>query len=553
MQAQYAPEAKRRAQLDACDQLIRLLEPDKEYPYDFVRYRLTDYHPRPSADDAKIIPYNDLMADIPAYAAELSRPLRQRSSDISQKIYTLADLAQKFHVSTKTVTRWRVKGLVGRYLVFPDGRQRLAFLGPTVEHFRRKNRRVLRQRKQFSRVSTAERTDIIRYLTRLAQRCPERRQDAIRRAARHFQRSVEGVRQILATEERAVPVFRRRQGGVALDEQQRICADHDGGASVEELMKRFARGRSTIYRVLRAAQAQRLRSLEIKYMPCPDFALPGAEKRFCVPPADLSIPHDSDVAGSPGSALRAPLDSYAADIMRTPLLNQRQEQFLFAKYNCLKYLAAQLQPQIDPVYPSAAIVENMQRLVTEADRLRDRLIRSNLRLVVSVARKHVSSDSQMLDLISEGNLAIMNAVEKFDFKRGVKFSTYATWAVVRRFASLYRAPTPPAAETLHAEVLETADNLRLVDSKVQAVESARKSLEQVMTETLDEREQAIVRQHYGLTDKTELIGQRKPKSLREIAEMIGLSKEGIRRVELVALQKLRRVLSREQFDLLTAY
>ena len=76
-------------------------------------------------------------------------------------------------------------------------------------------------------------------------------------------------------------------------------------------------------------------------------------------------------------------------------------------------------------------------------------------------------------------------------------------------------------------------------------------MQEVMAETLDERERLIVREHYGLTDKTELIGQRKPKSLREVAAVVGLSKEGTRRVEMVALQKLRRVLSREQFALLT--
>jgi RNA polymerase primary sigma factor len=77
------------------------------------------------------------------------------------------------------------------------------------------------------------------------------------------------------------------------------------------------------------------------------------------------------------------------------------------------------------------------------------------------------------------------------------------------------------------------------------------SLEDVMTETLEDRERTIVKEHYGLIKQTEITGQRKAKSLRQIAELLGLSKERVRKIELFALQKLRKVLTREQFDLLT--
>ena len=575
MQAQYAPPAKRLSQLNACDTLIRIIKPDRTYPYDFVCFHLTGYHPRPASTQSAMLSYADLLHDIPLYAATLSQSMHLLAKDVSQKMYTLEQLASRFNVSKKTLSRWRTKGLVGRYVFFADGRQRLAFLAPTVEHFRRRNRRNLVRSKNFSHISPDERRQIIAWLTRLGQRCPDRRQDAIRRIAKRFGRSVEAVRRLLAAHERtlaaaasasevvakrtvadSIPTlraaFERRSGAVGPDEQEQIANQFARGIGIDELVRRFHRGRSTIYRIVRLEQAREARRHRVEYMPCSDFSLPTAEQRFCQPPPDLTLPVPAEKAMPGDGPTTGALETYAADILRTPLLTHRQERFLFAKYNFLKYSASQLQEQIDPVYPRAAVVDRTQRMLAEADQIKDLLIRSNLRLVVSVARKHVRHDSEMLEFISEGNVALMNAVEKFDFARGVKFSTYATWAIIRRFASAHRTPAHPAV-AVDAEALEVVRDLRLADSKVMAVESARKGLQEVMSETLDEREQVIVREHYGLTDKTELIGQRKPRSLREIAAMLGLSKEGIRRVELVALQKMRRVLTREQFDLLTGY
>ena len=100
-------------------------------------------------------------------------------------------------------------------------------------------------------------------------------------------------------------------------------------------------------------------------------------------------------------------------------------------------------------------------------------------------------------------------------------------------------------------MLEVVHDFRVGQSRILAVESARKNLEEVIDESLDKRERIIVREHFGLIKQTEITGQRKAKSLSQIAQLVGLSKERVRQIELFALQKLRRMLTREQFDLLT--
>ena len=217
----------------------------------------------------------------------------------------------------------------------------------------------------------------------------------------------------------------------------------------------------------------------------------------------------------------------------------------------MKFLAAKSHRRLDRTSPSGRLIRQIRLYLLQAQEVKDRLIRSNLRLVVSVARRHTRNDAEMPELISDGNLILMNAVEKFDFTRGTRLSTYATWAIVKRYATLRatqgRKPVYQAGE----DMLEVAQDLRVEDSRVLAVESARKSLDQVMSETLDQRERTIVREHYGLIRQTEISGQRKARSLSQIAKLIGLSKERVRQIELFALQKLRRVLTQEQFDLLT--
>jgi len=243
-----------------------------------------------------------------------------------------------------------------------------------------------------------------------------------------------------------------------------------------------------------------------------------------------------------------------ADIRTGQLLTPRQEVFLFRKYNFLKCLADELCRNINLKNPRGTQVRKAQQYIRQAEQIKDWLIRSNLRLVVSVARKHTRREAELLELISEGNLAVMNAVEKFDYSRGFKFSTYATWAIVKRFATYRTKLSRRSSQTIQEaeqEPLEVAQDLRIEPSMVVAVESARKSLFDVMRETLEQRERTIVQEHYGLDEQQKVPGQRKARSLSQIAALVGLSKERVRQIELLALQKLRKVLTPEQFEVIT--
>jgi len=305
---------------------------------------------------------------------------------------------------------------------------------------------------------------------------------------------------------------------------------------------------------------------------------------------------DADDAGEPeqqvmvAGATADPVKDYLKQIGKVPLLNAEMEVELAKRIEAGLFSEEKL---AKGGKISAKLEEELEWIAEDGRRAKNHLLEANLRLVVSLAKRYTGRGMLFLDLIQEGNLGLIRAVEKFDYTKGYKFSTYATWwirqAITRAMADqartiripvhmvevinklarvqrqmlqdLGREPTPEelAKEldmtpekvvevqkygrepiSLHTPLGEDGDSEfgdliedseAIVPADAVSFTLLQEQLHAVL-DTLSEREAGVVSMRFGLTD-----GQ--PKTLDEIGKVYGVTRERIRQIESKTMSKLR--------------
>ena len=312
--------------------------------------------------------------------------------------------------------------------------------------------------------------------------------------------------------------------------QRKIYQQHCRGESVESLARRFGRSQASIYRTVKAMRAQRIMGLPLDYVPNPQFDQvwqQEAEQEILGPAPD------DDRAAKPQAP--AGLPPYLASLYEVPLLTPAQEAHLFRKMNYLKYKASRIRDMVDPLRPQNRLMEQIEQCYAESLAAKNQIIRANLRLVVSLVKQQASSGGNFFELVSDGNMSLIRAADKFDFSRGTKFGTYASWAIIRNFVRSipqeYRHHG--RFRTCHGEVLASVTDDH-PDPREQ--ESSQQHNEQhvaTILKSLDRRERQIIIRRFGLRHGKE------PLTLKQIGREMGVTKERIRQLETRAINKLR--------------
>jgi RNA polymerase sigma factor (sigma-70 family) len=521
----------RRSYVDNAEALLGLIRPDQQYPYDFVVYRLTGFRP-PQGDPSRqpMIPGRQLRADLQRLMLDVCDSFELRPQDYGQRVYDAATLASRFRISTKTIQRWRRLGLPARRMVFDHGRRRVAFLESSLRAFARSRRQRIMRSVRFSQLSPQEKADIIRRARRMARYARCSLMEISRRIAAATGRAVETVRYTIRRHDLANP-----QSAVLpylakpLDEQARsvVYQCFLQGVPAATLAQRYGRSRGSIYRVINEMRARQLLSRPIDCIYNQQFDLPGAHELIMV---------DSAAAMPAAAAMRSPpadLPPYLQSLYEWPLLSPQREHELFRRYNYLKHCADRLRRKIDANHIRAGELRQIEALLLRANAVKNEIVRSNLRLVVSIAKKHLGSGQGLLELVSDGNISLLRAVEKFDFARGYRFSTYATWAIMRNFArSVPRQRYElDRLATGQGEVLDVLAAMHK-GGEVNMPE-LRDSVEALLGR-LSPRERMVLVDHYGLDDS------RPAQTLDQVGASLGLSKERVRQIEAQAMKKLRR-------------
>ena len=539
-QVRFAPREKKIEQVDLAEKLLGELEPSRTYTYQYLCFRITKYRPD-SYPDLKL-EGREASHDLRLFVEDLSDSANVPAEAAGERVLTVDELSRQFQVSTKTISRWRRQGLVSRRFVF-DGRKRVGFLESSVERFVERNRERVRRGARFSQLSEEERSKIVERARRLARAggCPA---DVAKRLARTTGRSVETIRYTLKQFDRDHPdlaIFPDKSGPLREETKRKIYQQFRRGESAEALAKKFCRTKTSIYRIVGEMRAKRIIELPLDHIPNDQFAVirsEGLEKAILgpVPPND-----------QPARKTRLPsgLPPYLGSLYEVPLLTREQEMHLFRKMNYLKYKAGVLRARLDPSRPRTALMDRIDSLYDEAVATKNEIISANLRLVVSIAKRHVGSTENFFELVSDGNMSLIRAVEKFDFARGNKFSTYASWAIMKNFARTIpdEHRHRDRFRTSHGEMFGTTEDARTDQFEQESAQLQREAQVEMILERLDEREQQIIISRFGLRRGHE------PLTLKEVGAEMGVTKERIRQIEARALSKLRKAAQEENVEI----
>lgn len=536
-QVRFAPRERKLDQADRAERLLAEIDPERIYPYEYLCFRITDF--RPGSSPQLKLTGEEALHDLRLFVEDVTDAANVPAQAAGERVLTVEELSRLFKVSTKTISRWRQDGLVSRRFVF-DGRKRVGFLQSSVDRFVAEHEDRVRRGTQFSQLSDTEKATIVARARRLAQAggCPA---EITKRVARRLGRSVETIRYTLKQYDQDHPenaIFPDHTGVLSIDTKRQIYQQYRRGISVEALAKQYCRTKTSIYRIINEVRAGEIRDLPLDFIPNTEFERPGAEKTILTP-----MP-----TSAPAREARQPagLPPYLASLYEVPLLTREQEAHLFRKLNFLKYKASKLREQLDPARAKSSLMDEIERLYQEAVTTKNQIIRSNLRLVVSIAKRHVGATGDFFELVSDGNMSLMRAVEKFDYARGNKFSTYATWAIMKNYARTIpdEHRQRDRFRTSHEEVFSGTQDQRTDQYGLESAQTQREAQIEKILEHLDEREQKIIISRFGLARGHE------PLTLKEVGAELGVTKERIRQLEARALTKLRNAALSEKIDTL---
>ncbi|MBT4119574.1 MAG: sigma-70 family RNA polymerase sigma factor [Candidatus Peribacter sp.] len=406
------------------------------------------------------------------------------STETEAASLTKKEAAEMFNVSEKTIDRWGQKYELPVAPMGANGCRQKRYVLAGLRQFSEKYQEVVERAGSFSLMSDEERRG---YLSRgeALLESGKTRIEVIRTLAQESGRSREAIRYLLK------------------------------GINVMSLKERE-----------QCARTQEASQWNLKHIPTEEFLEPDAEKRIFTPtPENEKARRTKPPAGLP---------PYLASLYETPLMSREQEQHVFRRLHFALFRVSQILPE-DLSQVTQEELEQAQKYMQIATEDEQFIIKSNLRLPVSIAKKFARGE-EMFDLVSDYNMSLMKAVRMFDYSRGFKFSTYATYAIKNNASREFDKENARKRHFANGkgEMLDETADTRSDETALLIEQGRNEEQARELMSCLDDREVEIICRRYGF-------GIEEPETLKTVGEALGVTKERIRQIQSRAERKMREL------------
>jgi AraC-like DNA-binding protein len=528
-QLMYAPAEARRRQMDAAERLAAQIDPGQVYPQEFVIFRITGYRPDRTESPVALVG-EALVGDLVTLIQRLSHSLSITSDDEGRTAVPLDDLTGRLKVSAKTLQRYRQRGLVCHYVVFPDGAKRLACFEDALDRFVSSNRVRLDRAATFSRVDDAIQRTMISEARERHQALGLSLNAAAKQLAEKYGRAHETLRSILRRHDRAAgePIF-TEPGPLRCRDLSLIHRATRFGVPPGVLARRFGKTQATIHRAVNRRRRELLETLDLSFL-----ALAAMDEDD----ADAAILGEPAVTAGIGPVLPehdalALIEAARAAAPPTPGL----ESALACGFNLLKRRAGEAIEAL-PRDPGSRELDRIETDLRWVHMIGHRLVELGLPGAVRAIEQYLGRDlsrqpsEEIVNLLGLAVDVVGRTVRALDPGRR-RLAREAGLAMSRALAARDRRPSPARAATRHRPGSVMMVGAFEMLCPWQSWLGLRSDLRELVAR-LDAALRRLVELRYGLAG-------RRPLTLLELAELTGAPPSTVARSLARAESRLRQI------------